>query len=200
MSFIKLLMEGEESKTLNIDQFEMMFRRNHQFLCAVAMEYVHDQFTAEDMVQDFFLDFWQRRHTIQFTTSFEAYARRAVKYKCIDFLRKSAVNEKRNSMLDTLDQEQEDINETEYSEIRHQRYLKIVELVQKLPESRQNIFIMHAVDKMTYVEIAKKQNISVNTVKTQLSRAYSALRSHLILVCIIFALFQGVFKFILEKK
>ncbi|MEH3114610.1 RNA polymerase sigma-70 factor [Pedobacter terrae] len=193
-------MEGEESKTLNIDKFEMMFRRNHQFLCAVAMEYVHDQFTAEDMVQDFFLDFWQRRHTIQLTTSFEAYARRAVKYKCIDFLRKGVVNEKRNSMLDLLEEQQEDIDETEYNEIRHKRYLKIVELIQKLPENRRNIFIMHAVDKMSYADIAKKQSITINTVKTQLSRAYSALRNHLILVCVVFIHCQAFFKFLLEKK
>ena len=180
-------MEGEDSKTLNIDEFETMFRRNHQFLCAVAMQYVHDQFAAEDMVQDFFIDFWQRRHSIQLTTGFEAYARRAVKYKCIDFLRKSAVTEKRNSMLTALEEEQEHHDEQEYNEIRHQRYLKIVELIQKLPENRQNIFIMHAVDKMSYAEIAKKQNISINTVKTQLSRAYSALRNHAILIFIAFS-------------
>ena len=180
-------MEGEDSKTLNIDEFEAMFRRNHQFLCAVAMQYVHDQFAAEDMVQDFFIDFWQRRHTIQLTSSFEAYARRAVKYKCIDFLRKSAVTEKRNLMLAVLEEEQEHNDEVEYNEIRHQRYIKIVELIQKLPKNRQNIFIMHAVDKMSYADIAKKQNVSINTVKTQLSRAYSVLRKHTVLIFIAFS-------------
>ena len=186
-------MEGEDSKTLNIDEFEIMFRRNHQFLCAVAMQYVHDQFTAEDMVQEFFIDFWQRRHTIQLTIGFEAYARRAVKYKCIDFLRKSAVTEKRNSMLAALEGEQEHNGEAEYNEIRHQRYVKIVELIQKLPENRKNIFIMHAVDKMSYADIAKKQNISINTVKTQLSRAYSALRNNTILIFIAFSLLSERF-------
>jgi RNA polymerase sigma-70 factor (family 1) len=186
-------MEGEDSKTLNIDEFETMFRRNHQFLCAVAMQYVHDQFTAEDMVQDFFIDFWQRRHIIQLTTGFEAYARRAVKYKCIDFLRKNAVTEKRNSMLAFLEHEQEHNDELEHNEIKHQRYIKIVELIQKLPENRRNIFIMHAVDKMSYAEIAKKQNISINTVKTQLSRAYSTLRSQLILVLVALSSLLGHF-------
>lgn len=193
-------MEEEASKILHIDEFETMFRRNHQFLCAVAIQYVHDQFIAEDMVQDFFIDFWQRRHTIQLTTSFEAYARRAVKYKCIDFLRKSAVTEKRNLMLAALEKEQENADELENNEIRYRRYTKIVELIQKLPESRQNIFMMHAVNQMSYAEIAKKQNISINTVKTQLSRAYSALRNHLILISIAFIHYQSIFKFILEKK
>jgi len=193
-------MEADDRKILHIDQFETMFRRNHQFLCAVAMQYVHDQFIAEDMVQEFFIDFWQRRHTIQLTTSFEAYARRAVKYKCIDFLRKSAVTEKRNAMLAALEAEQEGGNEPEYDEIRHQRYLKVVELIQRLPESRQNIFIMHAVGKMSYAAIAEKQNISINTVKTQLSRAYAALRNHLVMIGIALIHYQSVFKFILEKK
>ena len=193
-------MEADDRKILHVEQFETMFRRNHQFLCAVAMQYVHDQFTAEDLVQEFFIDFWQRRHTIQLTISFEAYARRAVKYKCIDFLRKSVVTEKRNTMLAALEKEQEDGNELEYDEIRHQRYLKVVELIQKLPESRQNIFIMHAVDKMSYAAIAEKQNISINTVKTQLSRAYAALRNHLMMIGITLIHYQSVFKFILEKK
>lgn len=182
--FFDLLMEGADSKTLNIDEFEMIFCRNHQFLCAVAMQYVRDQSTAEDMVQDFFIDFWQRRHTIQLTIGFEAYARRAVKYKCIDFLRKNAVAEKRNSMLAALEDEEEHNDELEQNEIRHQQYIKIIELIQKLPENRRNIFIMHAVDKMSYAAIAEKQNISINTVKTQLSRAYSALRNQIILACV----------------
>ena len=181
-------MEGEDSKTLNIDEFEAMFRRNHQFLCAVAMQYVHDQFAAEDMVQDFFIDFWQRRHTIQLTTSFEAYARRAVKYKCIDFLRKNAVAEKRNSMFSMLEETQVPTEEPDQEEIKHQRYIRIVELIQKLPENRKNIFIMHAVEKLSYAEIAKKQNISINTVKTQLSRAYAALRNKTIIAFIGFLL------------
>jgi len=181
-------MEGKDTKTLNIDEFETLFRRNHQFLCMVAMQYVHDQFIAEDMVQDFFIDFWQRRHMIQLTTGFEAYARRAVKYKCIDFLRKNAVAEKRNSMFSILEATQMPNEEPDQEEMKHQRYIRIVELIQQLPENRKNIFILHAVEKLSYADIAKKQNISINTVKTQLSRAYAALRNKTIIAFIGFLL------------
>lgn len=186
-------MEGKDTKTLNIDDFETLFHRNHQFLCMVAMQYVHDQFVAEDMVQDFFIDFWQRRHTIQLTTGFEAYARRAVKYKCIDFLRKNAVAEKRNSMFSILEEAQMPGEEPDQEEIKHQRYIRIIELIQKLPENRRNIFIMHAVEKLSYAEIAKKQNISINTVKTQLSRAYTTLRNKTIIAFIGILLTLGHF-------
>jgi len=186
--FIFQLMEGKDTKTLNIDVFETLFRTNHQFLCMVAMQYVQDKFIAEDLVQDFFIDFWQRRHIIQLTTGFEAYARRAVKYKCIDFLRKNAVAKKRNSMFSILEETQMPNDETDQEEVKHQRYVRIVELIHKLPENRKNIFIMHAVEKLSYADIAKKQSISVNTVKTQLSRAYAALRNKTIITFIGFLL------------
>lgn len=188
-------MEGKDTKTLTIDEFETLFRRNHQFLCVIAMQYVHDQFIAEDMVQDFFIDFWQRRHSIQLTGSFEAYARRAVKYKCIDFLRKNAVAEKRNTKFTMLEETQTstEADEPEYQELRHQRYIRILELIEKLPENRKNIFIMHAVEKLKYAEIAEKQNISINTVKTQLSRAYAALRNKKIIAFIGFLFTLGRF-------
>lgn len=132
----------------DINEFELLYRRNHKFLCMVAMDYVHDQFIAEDMVQDFFIDFWQRGHLIELTSSFEAYARRAVKYKCIDFIRKNAVAEKRNNMSPLSGDTEELTDEPDQHELQHERYIKIAELIQALPENRREIFIMHAVGKL----------------------------------------------------
>lgn len=179
----------------DINEFELLYRRNHKFLCMVAMDYVHDQFIAEDVVQDFFIDFWQRGHLIQLTSSFEAYARRAVKYKCIDFIRKNAAAEKRNNILPmTGDTEafSYDPDESDAHELQHQRYVRIAELIQALPENRREIFIMHAVDKLNYAQIAEKQRISVNTVKTQLRRAYMVLRNKNVITFLgLFTFFNG---------
>lgn len=186
-------MEGKDTGIINIDQFEILFRTNHQFLCMVAMGYVHDQFIAEDMVQDFFADFWQRRSAIRLTSSFEAYARRAVKYKCIDFLRKNAVAAKSNAIQPFPEEAEELTDEPDPHELQHQRYLKIIKLIESLPESRRKIFIMHTVEKLSYAKIAEKQNISINTVKTQLSRAYTALRNKTYLLFLGFLLILGRF-------
>ncbi|RAJ35729.1 RNA polymerase sigma-70 factor [Pedobacter cryoconitis] len=169
-------MEGEESAALSIIEFEGLFRKNHKFLCMVAMNYVHDPYIAEDVVQDFFISYWQRRDIVQLNTSFEAYARRAVKYKSIDYLRKTAITEKLNIKL-TIIEEQAVLHQQEDQELQHQRYIKIMEMIQSLPQDRRNIFILHAMEKLSYMQIAEKQNISINTVKTQLQRAYTALRS-----------------------
>lgn len=170
-------MQGDERRRLNMDEFEVLFRKNHKFLCMIAMDYVHDQFIAEDLVQEFFIDFWQRRDLINLTTSFEAYARRAVKYKSIDYLRKTATTEKRIAMLTILEEQDAIPEENNDQELQHQRYIKIVEMVQSLPPDRRKIFMLHAMDKLSYAQIAEKQSISINTVKTQLKRAYNALRT-----------------------
>jgi len=169
-------MEGEERAALSIIEFEVLFRKNHKFLCMVAMNYVHDPYIAEDVVQDFFISYWQRRDIVQLNTSFEAYARRAVKYKSIDYLRKTAITEKLNTKL-TIIEEQAVLHQQEDQELQHERYIKIMEMIQSLPQDRRNIFILHAMEKLSYMQIAEKQNISINTVKTQLRRAYTALRS-----------------------
>lgn len=170
-------MLGEDRGALNIDDFEVLFRKNHKFLCMIAMDCVHDQFIAEDLVQDFFIDFWQRRDLINLTTSFEAYARRAVKYKSIDYLRKTATTEKRNAMLTILEEQDAISEEHNDQELQHQRYIKIIEMIESLPPDRRKIFMLHAMDKLSYNQIAERQNISINTVKTQLKRAYAALRT-----------------------
>ncbi|WP_367868275.1 RNA polymerase sigma-70 factor [Pedobacter sp. WC2423] len=170
-------MEGEERATLSIIDFEVLFRKNHKFLCMVAMDYVHDPYIAEDVVQDFFISYWQRRDIVQLNTSFEAYARRAVKYKSIDYLRKSAITEKLNTTLTIIEKQAVLHQEQEDQELQHQRYIKIMEMIQSLPQDRRNIFILHAMEKLSYTQIAEKQSISINTVKTQLRRAYTALRS-----------------------
>jgi len=175
-------MEGEAGNVPDLAEFEILFRRNHKFLCLQAMDYVQDQFVAEDIVQDFFMDFWQRRHSIQLSSSFEAYARRAVKYKCIDYLRKNAVAEKRNDLLASISAMENGADEQDQQEKDHNRYLQIVALMDSLPESRRNIFLMHAVERMSYAQIAEKQQISLNTVKTQLKRAYAALRNKAIVL------------------
>ena len=171
-------MVGEHRGALNIEEFELLFRKNHKFLCMIAMDYVHDQFIAEDLVQEFFIDYWQRRDLINLTTSFEAYARRAIKYKSIDYLRKTAIAEKRNTALTIIEEQQAILEEEEEDqELQHQRYIKIIEMIQSLPPDRRKIFMLHAMDKLTYAQIAEKQSISINTVKTQLKRAYNALRT-----------------------
>ena len=53
---------------------------------------------------------------------------------------------------------------------------KLEELMSRLPEGRRSIFMSFVVNGQSYSEIAENNGISVNTVKTQMKRAYAFLR------------------------
>jgi RNA polymerase sigma-70 factor (ECF subfamily) len=179
------------ASALTIKEYEIMFRRHYKFLCVVAFGVVKDQDAAEDIVQDFFLQLWQRRTEVTFLISFQAYATRAVKNLSISWLRKQP----------TLSGQVEDVLADEASLPEEEEMLlsteditaKVLEAAERLPPARKRIFLAFAIHRLSYAEIAEKNNISLNTVKTQMKKAYAFIRSQiaddtlgLILLSIIF--------------
>ena len=160
-----------------VGDFEVLFHKYFRLLCVVAMRHVHDTQVAEDIVQEFFISYWQRREEIKLSTNFQSYASRAVKYSAIDHVRKKGVddNHARSLVSEEIYDPQE---ETELSDLKYSKYIRILEMISGLPEARRKILMMHAVERLSYAEIARRQNVSINTVRTQLSRAYAALRMH----------------------
>ncbi len=60
-----------------------------------------------------------------------------------------------------------------------ENYSAIHKAIDLLPEKCRQIFMMNKFDNLTYNEIAEIQNISINTVKTQLKRAIKSLSKNL---------------------
>jgi RNA polymerase sigma-70 factor (ECF subfamily) len=56
---------------------------------------------------------------------------------------------------------------------------RVMELVELLPAERKKIFLSYVVDRLSYAQIAEKNNISLNTVKTQMKRSYAFVRENL---------------------
>ncbi|TRZ41588.1 RNA polymerase sigma-70 factor [Robertkochia solimangrovi] len=155
-----------------LQQFEKVFRENYTFLCLKAFQVTKDQDVAKDIVQDFFTSFWKNREHTLISTSFQAYAAKAVKNLSIQYLEKL---KKKISIDNSVIPDNGE--EVEFSENdSNPKVLKLNELLNKLPESRRNIFIAYVVEGLTYSQIAEVEGISVNTVKTQMKRAYSFLR------------------------
>lgn len=152
-----------------------MFRRHYKFLCVVAFGIVKDEDAAEDIVQDFFLSLWQRRAEVTFIISFQGYAARAVKNLSISHLRKQhrLSGEELGVMADGADPMEE--KETFIS--GEAITAKVMEVVELLPAERKKIFLLHVIDRLSYAQIAEKNNISLNTVKTQMKKAYAFVRA-----------------------
>jgi RNA polymerase sigma-70 factor (ECF subfamily) len=165
------------ASAFTITEYELMFRQHYKFLCLVAFRIVRDHDTAEDIVQDFFLNLWQRRSEIPSITSFQAYATRAVKNGSISFLRKQQTlsDEQLNAIPDGTDP----LEEKEIFISSEAMTSRVMELVELLPAERKKIFLSYVVDRLSYAQIAEKNNISLNTVKTQMKRSYAFVRENL---------------------
>ena len=154
-----------------------MFRQHYRFLCLVAFRIVRDQDAAEDIVQDFFLNLWQRRTEVTTVISFQAYATRAVKNGSISFLRKQQIAS--DEQLSTIPDESNPLEEKEIFIAAEAITSRVMEVVELLPAERKKIFLLHVIDRLSYAQIAEKNNISLNTVKTQMKRAYAFVRERM---------------------
>lgn len=158
----------------SIREIELLFKEQYALLCLVSFSIVKDKDASKDIVQDFFMSYWQRKETILLATSFKAYAVKAVKNLSFLYLEKIKKDE---TLLENLDIQPFEDQQVHNVLDKPSDFSKIQELIDRLPESRRNIFISFVVQGMSYSEIAETNGITVNTVKTQMKRAYAFLRA-----------------------
>lgn len=159
--------------TVITTETEYLFKEHYTLLCLVSFTILKDKDAARDVVQDFFISYWQKRETIFLKVSFQAYAVRAVKNLSLIAVKKASKEQSLDDHLVLYKQE----DEVQDSLDKSKRHEIIWELLNQLPHSRKEIFISSVVHGQTYAEIAELNGISINTVKTQMKRAYAFLRS-----------------------
>ena len=68
--------------------FKVLFQKHYPRLCHIAYGYVLDRDEAEDIVQELFINVWDKGKDSLPDKEFAAYMTTAVKNSCISFLRK----------------------------------------------------------------------------------------------------------------
>lgn len=160
----------------NQQQFISLFRKYYKFLCMIAMHYVRDKDTAEDIVQEFFIDYWEKRRDTPIKISFEAYAVRAVKNQSISAIRSQNTKEKRLNQFGSETYSEFDVDSTGIDKEALQ--IEVLRLIEQLPAERKKILIMSSREGLSNQEIADRLGISINTVKSQIHKAYAFIREN----------------------
>ncbi len=150
-------------------EFETYFRRLYLPLGMYALRIVGNADDAEDIVGDTFLKAWQAISSGTEIEHFNSYIYRCVRNECVDFLRGKKV-------LETIDSIPEVSEEVIDSSLRDAR---IWEAIDRLPEKCREIFLMSKRDGLSNAEIAEELNISIKTVKNQMTKAFARLREAL---------------------
>ena len=167
----------------NDDRFlELLFKLYYSKLCVYATTFVKIPDIAEEIVQETFIKFWENRAAIKIDISFKAYMFRSVHNNCINYLKRSDVIRRLSKLMSDeinyhyevamLNFNSEIIDSLVSEELEH----NLENAINDLPPQCSKIFLMNRFDQLSYGEIAKKLNISINTVKTQMKRALKRLR------------------------
>lgn len=161
-----------ERLSVNGDEgaFKALFERCYLRLVDVAVTYTLDADVAEDMVQETFLSFWNTLQEVKHDGNLEGYLAAGVRNRCRNWLRHKNVTDKyvRNYLAEASEQE-----EQLYSE---QHLARVQALFMRLPEKRREVVRLNIFEKKSYAEIAGLLEISVNTVKDHVKKAYHFMR------------------------
>jgi RNA polymerase sigma-70 factor, ECF subfamily len=163
------------------DAFENLFKLHYSNLCSYAKILVKCPDVAKDIVQEKFILIWEKRRSIKVELSWKAYLYRSVHNECLNHLKKScSLYQKQekfykemvlhnNLILSNFDANSFD------KLIEEDLEKKLKEALDDLPAECRKVFILSRYNQLSYKEIAKTLNISVNTVKTQMKRAIKKL-------------------------
>jgi len=162
---------------LQRDAFEALFRRHHAPLCGFAYRYVRSREVAEEIVQEVFLDVWERWNPNAVERYTKAYLFAAVRNAAMSYLRHLGVVERGETETIELFSRPAITADGELGAAELAAVLE--RAIGKLPERCRLVLTLSREQGLTYSEIARLLEISVKTVEMQMGRAYKALRKHL---------------------
>ena len=168
----------------DIQIFDLVFKHYYLGLYIFARDYLKSSEAAEEVVQELFLYVWENREKLQIKTSLKAYLYRAVHNRCMNYIRDVQNLSHRKIQLEKLRKQNDlfhlEIPETIFDQLfSEQMENDLHNAIESLPDQCRRIFRMSRFENLTYPQIAKHLNVSLSTVKTQMSRAMNALRQKL---------------------
>jgi len=158
------------------EAFDFIFRKYYKILVVQAIRFVHDQDSAQSLVQDCFVRFWEKRRELTNVEDIHSYLFFMVRNRCIDHLREL----KRTPQVPITNHADIPESDTEEkidaTDLGSQIWLSIA----KLPDRCRIAFEYSRIDELTYPQIANKMGISTKAVEALVSRALKALRANLV--------------------
>ena len=151
--------------------FDDLFRYNYRPLCLYALHYLQDVDLSEDIVQESYATLWEKLQEDAHILNRKSYLYMMVRNRCLDHLRKKGIPTESLKPYDTYG-----IIDDDDAQERSQTEARLWTAIDSLPEKCREVFIMSKRDGLKYEEIAEELNLSVNTVRNQISKALKVLK------------------------
>ncbi len=153
---------------------ETVFKQHYGKLCNLAFSYLKNRDSAEEVVQQFFVELIYHKRYKNIKTSLESYLYTGVTYATFKYLKSSSqiqavpieLLQEQLTQVDPVSQDKE--------------YAKIVAAsIEILPPKCKEAFVLIHVRNLSYQEAAEVLDVSINTIKTQIKRAFKLIRTEI---------------------
>ena len=178
--------------------YEMLFKQTFPRLLGYCRLFVHDQASANDLVQECYVRLWEKRETISPMQSVESLLFIMLRNRCLNFLRDQKNDQKEQRIGFIPESELQHLYQLDFTG-REEKTLeeKLIEAIRlsvaKLPEKRRQVFIKTKIEGKKNREVAAEMGISVKAVEKHLHQAKEQIREEMLqkfpMLTILIALF-----------
>ena len=162
----------------DINEFRQLFNRYYESLCRHAFTFLHDMDLAEDIVQEFFYNFWKNRDIFSPKLSLNAYLYQAIRNNSLHLIQHQAIEQRYSESIAKETELQEPVDQN--SEIEMKELQKAIDhTLAQMPERCSRIFKMNRFEGKKYREIAEILSISIKTVEADMGKAIQLFRLNL---------------------
>jgi len=155
--------------------FALMYDNYFDYLVKVVYRILLDESQTKDVVQGVFIGIWNKKDSLDISSSLKQYLRRSAINRSLNHIRSTKkVRDDHDSVDDvnlsgnddhTLNIEAEELNQ------------QIGAAIESLPERCRLIFNLSRYEDMSYKQIAENLDISVKTVENQITKALKLMRN-----------------------
>ena len=144
--------------------YEIVFKKYYQPLVVFVVRHVGDEDVAKDIVQDIFFKLFESSRSLPDNFQLKSWFYKVARNAAVDYLRHLQVEDKYKFLM------------AEAMIIDEQVYDKVNLAIESLPEQCRLIIKLNVLEGKKYQEIAEELGITINTIRTQVSRGYKKLR------------------------
>lgn len=168
----------EESRSGNVQSFELIHRRLYSGLYHYMLKIIKDEGATEDILQDLFVKLWERRERLGTITNVQVYFYKAARSMAINYI-------KSNKLKCVGDEEvcvEIVFSHEEVVVLRENNVAKnkmLSDALNRLPKRQREILFLKYFDEWDYDHIADVTGIKYQSVVNHVHRAILQLRSEL---------------------
>jgi len=156
------------------DALARIYEKYQPRLLTLATALLNDVNTAEDIVHDFFVSFAQSAEKLKLEGSLKSYLATCIANRARDKIR---AEQRQPVPLDETNSVSSGANGPELSAVCDEELEQLSSAIAQLPYDQREVILLHIKVGLKFREIAKLQNVSINTMQSRYRYGLDKLRS-----------------------